>query len=112
MCSSVFTAATGLQQHMVEHGLHHRPYDCPSCHLKFFFRAELDNHEATHAFNNKNFDNKLSNFNLMSTTSSNGSAGVSSQKPKKFFYRSDDSDEEESSSVKIKKEPDEEEDDS
>lgn len=48
MCSSVFTTAAGLQQHMLEHGLHTRPYDCSLCHLKFFFRTELDNHMVTH----------------------------------------------------------------
>ncbi|CAL8070195.1 unnamed protein product [Orchesella dallaii] len=48
MCSSVFTTAPGLQQHMVEHGLHTRPYDCSLCHLKFFFRTELENHMVTH----------------------------------------------------------------
>ena len=48
MCSTVFTTANGLQQHMVEHGLHTRPYDCTHCHLKFFFRAELENHIVSH----------------------------------------------------------------
>ena len=48
MCSSVFTTAARLQQHMVEHGLSARPYDCHHCHLRFFFRAELENHILTH----------------------------------------------------------------
>lgn len=33
---------------MLEHGLAARPYDCPRCSLRFFFRAELDNHSYTH----------------------------------------------------------------
>ncbi|XP_039275999.1 zinc finger protein 423 homolog [Nilaparvata lugens] len=48
LCSAVFTAAHGLQSHMMEHGPDARPYDCPRCPLKFFFRAELDNHSYTH----------------------------------------------------------------
>ncbi|XP_014243462.1 zinc finger protein 423 homolog isoform X2 [Cimex lectularius] len=49
ICSSVFTTAVGLQSHILEHGLSARPYDCPKCMKKFFFRAELDNHSALHA---------------------------------------------------------------
>ncbi|XP_054279074.1 zinc finger protein 423 homolog [Macrosteles quadrilineatus] len=48
ICSAVFTAAHGLQAHMLEHGLAARPYDCPSCSQRFFFRAELDNHSFVH----------------------------------------------------------------
>lgn len=48
LCSAVFTAAQGLQQHMLEHGLAARPYDCSRCSLRFFFRAELDNHSYSH----------------------------------------------------------------
>ena len=48
LCSSVFTAAPRLQQHMHEHGLNARPYDCHHCHLKFFFKAELENHVRNH----------------------------------------------------------------
>ncbi|KAJ9590409.1 hypothetical protein L9F63_016570, partial [Diploptera punctata] len=48
LCSAVFTAAQGLQQHMLEHGLAARPYDCSHCSLRFFFRAELDNHSFSH----------------------------------------------------------------
>lgn len=48
LCSAVFTAAAGLQHHMLAHGLAARPYDCARCGLKFFFRAELDNHSYTH----------------------------------------------------------------
>ncbi|XP_075215427.1 zinc finger protein 423 homolog [Lycorma delicatula] len=48
LCSAVFTTAQGLQAHMLEHGLAARPYDCPRCSLRFFFRAELDNHSYTH----------------------------------------------------------------
>lgn len=34
-----------FQDHMVQqHGLGARPYDCPKCTLKFFFRTELDHH--------------------------------------------------------------------
>ncbi|PSN39500.1 Zinc finger protein 521 [Blattella germanica] len=49
LCSAVFTAAQGLQQHMLEHGLAARPYDCSRCSLRFFFRAELDNHSYSHS---------------------------------------------------------------
>nr|CAD7458886.1 unnamed protein product [Timema tahoe] len=48
LCSAVFTASQGLQQHMLEHGLAARPYDCSRCSLRFFFRAELDNHSYSH----------------------------------------------------------------
>lgn len=48
LCSSVFTTAQGLQAHMLEHGLAARPYDCTRCSLRFFFRAELDNHSYAH----------------------------------------------------------------
>ncbi|CAH0394786.1 unnamed protein product [Bemisia tabaci] len=48
ICSSVFTAAAGLQSHILEHGLAARPYDCPRCSSRFFFRAELDNHSFIH----------------------------------------------------------------
>lgn len=48
VCSSVFTAASGLQSHIVGHGLKSRPYECSQCQMKFFFRAELDNHRFVH----------------------------------------------------------------
>lgn len=48
LCSAVFTGSQGLQGHIVEHGLTKRPYDCPQCNLKFFFRAELENHSFSH----------------------------------------------------------------
>lgn len=48
VCSSVFTAATGLQTHIIGHGLGSRPYECNQCQMKFFFRAELDNHRFIH----------------------------------------------------------------
>ncbi|XP_046661800.1 zinc finger protein 423 isoform X2 [Homalodisca vitripennis] len=48
ICSAVFTAAHGLQAHMLDHGLAARPYDCPHCSQRFFFRAELDNHSFSH----------------------------------------------------------------
>lgn len=48
LCSAVFTAAHGLQSHMLEHGPAARPYDCPHCTQRFFFRAELDNHSFIH----------------------------------------------------------------
>lgn len=74
ICSAVFTASRGLQvsylplrypvrshpaqvitwpfacfqAHMLEHGLSARPYDCSHCGLRFFFRAELDNHTLGH----------------------------------------------------------------
>jgi hypothetical protein len=33
---------------MLEHGLAARPYDYSRCSLRFFFRAELDNHSYNH----------------------------------------------------------------
>lgn len=48
LCSAVFTSATGLQRHLPEHAAAPRPYDCGRCGLKFFFRAELDNHAFVH----------------------------------------------------------------
>lgn len=52
ICTSVFTTAQGLQAHMLEHGLAARPYDCPRCSQRFFFRAELDNHSYVHLEDN------------------------------------------------------------
>jgi zinc finger protein 423 len=49
LCGAVFTAATGLQRHMNTHGASSKPYDCTKCHLRFFFRAELENHAFVHA---------------------------------------------------------------
>lgn len=49
VCSSVFTAASGLQNHILGHGLKSRPYECSQCQMKFFFRAELDNHRYVHS---------------------------------------------------------------
>lgn len=49
VCSSVFTAASGLQAHIIGHGLGSRPYECGHCQMKFFFRAELDNHRFVHS---------------------------------------------------------------
>ncbi|CAD0194821.1 unnamed protein product [Chrysodeixis includens] len=48
LCSAVFTSAAGLQRHLPEHAAAPRPYDCARCGLKFFFRAELDNHAFVH----------------------------------------------------------------
>ncbi|XP_047985519.1 zinc finger protein 423 homolog isoform X4 [Leguminivora glycinivorella] len=48
LCSAVFTSAAGLQRHLPEHASAPRPYDCARCGLKFFFRAELDNHSFVH----------------------------------------------------------------
>lgn len=49
ICSSVFTAAAGLQIHMVEvHGNNAKPYDCHLCSSKFFFRSELEHHVSDH----------------------------------------------------------------
>lgn len=48
ICSTVFTSASGLHQHMDEHGPNARPYDCTLCTEKFFFRTELDNHLIDH----------------------------------------------------------------
>lgn len=48
LCSAVFTSAAGLQRHLPEHAAAARPYDCARCGLKFFFRAELDNHAFAH----------------------------------------------------------------
>ncbi|CAK1602060.1 unnamed protein product [Parnassius mnemosyne] len=48
LCSAVFTSAAGLQRHLPEHASAPRPYDCARCGIKFFFRAELDNHAFVH----------------------------------------------------------------
>ncbi|XP_037955693.1 zinc finger protein 423 homolog [Teleopsis dalmanni] len=48
ICSAVFTAPSGLLNHMTEHGLNARPYDCNLCTEKFYFRAELDHHLVEH----------------------------------------------------------------
>ncbi|KAJ2947902.1 hypothetical protein O0L34_g9692 [Tuta absoluta] len=48
LCSAVFTSAAGLQRHLPEHAAAPKPYDCGRCGLKFFFRAELDNHAFVH----------------------------------------------------------------
>ncbi|KAI9564409.1 zinc finger protein [Daphnia sinensis] len=51
LCGCLFTAAVNLQRHMFDqHGgaVGLRPYDCSRCHLKFFFRAELENHLLSH----------------------------------------------------------------
>ncbi|KOB78463.1 Uncharacterized protein OBRU01_02025 [Operophtera brumata] len=48
LCSAVFTSAAGLQRHLPEHASAPRPYDCSRCGIKFFFRAELDNHAFVH----------------------------------------------------------------
>lgn len=128
MCSSVFTTAAGLQQHMIEHGLHTRPYDCSLCHLKFFFRTELDNHMVTHeqlkellgkgdmsGSSSKrplNLSSGQGSERLSSSSSSpiphttngnsNRSSSCTKQKRKRFFYRSDDSDEELDPVVNVK----------
>lgn len=45
----MFTAAVGLQLHMVEgHGSGAKPYDCHLCPWKFFFRSELEHHVVDH----------------------------------------------------------------
>jgi Zinc finger, C2H2 type len=48
LCGAVFTAPGGLQRHMNSHGAASKPYDCTKCHLRFFFRAELENHAFVH----------------------------------------------------------------
>ncbi|XP_072943153.1 zinc finger protein 423 homolog isoform X2 [Epargyreus clarus] len=48
LCQAVFTSAAGLQRHLPEHAAAPRPYDCGRCGVKFFFRAELDNHAFVH----------------------------------------------------------------
>ncbi|XP_064465520.1 zinc finger protein 423-like isoform X2 [Ornithodoros turicata] len=48
LCSVIFTAPHLLQGHMLSHGLQARPYDCPMCHQRFFFRAELEHHALLH----------------------------------------------------------------
>lgn len=54
ICSAVFTASQGLRNHILEHGLEARPYDCSKCGLKFFFRAQLENHNFVHEEKNSN----------------------------------------------------------
>lgn len=49
ICSAVFTNAPGLLQHLSEHGPQARLYECSRCDMRFYFRAELDNHSYTHA---------------------------------------------------------------
>lgn len=48
ICSSVFTGADGLRNHISSHGFQSKPYECPFCELKYFFRTELDNHIVIH----------------------------------------------------------------
>lgn len=48
ICSAVFTAPSGLLNHMLEHGANSKPYDCNLCPEKFYFRAELDHHLIDH----------------------------------------------------------------
>jgi hypothetical protein len=48
LCSAVFTSAAGLQRHLPEHAAAPKPFDCGRCGMKFFFRAELDNHAFVH----------------------------------------------------------------
>lgn len=48
ICSAVFTAPSGLLNHMLEHGVNSKPYDCNLCSDKFYFRAELDHHLVDH----------------------------------------------------------------
>ena len=48
ICSAVFTAPSGLLNHMLEHGVNSKPYDCNLCPEKFYFRAELDHHLVDH----------------------------------------------------------------
>ncbi|XP_059480698.1 zinc finger protein 423 isoform X2 [Neocloeon triangulifer] len=58
LCGAVFTAATGLQRHMNSHGASNKPYDCSKCHLRFFFRAELENHQFVHVGEEMMLDKK------------------------------------------------------
>lgn len=60
VCSSVFTAASGLQNHIIGHGLDSRPYECSQCQMKFFFRAELDNHRFVHLLQTSSTNQKYS----------------------------------------------------
>lgn len=55
ICLSVFTVPSGLQSHIIEHGLNARPYDCSNCTAKFFFRSELDHHAIEHEYLNSSF---------------------------------------------------------
>ncbi|XP_013191174.2 zinc finger protein 423 homolog [Amyelois transitella] len=48
LCRAVFTSAAGLQRHLPEHADVPRPFDCGRCGMKFFFRAERDNHAFVH----------------------------------------------------------------
>ncbi|XP_065368116.1 zinc finger protein 423 homolog [Calliphora vicina] len=48
ICSAVFTAPSGLLNHMLEHGINSKPYDCNLCPEKYYFRAELDHHQIDH----------------------------------------------------------------
>ena len=48
LCGSVFSMAHPLSQHMVTHSAEEKPYDCPFCDQRFFFRSELDNHVLSH----------------------------------------------------------------
>lgn len=48
ICSAVFTAPSGLLNHMLEHGINSKPYDCNLCPEKYYFRAELDHHLIDH----------------------------------------------------------------
>ncbi|XP_044764756.1 zinc finger protein 423 homolog isoform X2 [Coccinella septempunctata] len=62
ICSSVFTGADGLRNHMLGHGFQSKPYECPFCELKYFFRTELDNHIVIHDQASNNTSNN--NFSL------------------------------------------------
>ncbi|XP_045482469.1 zinc finger protein 423 homolog isoform X2 [Harmonia axyridis] len=57
ICSSVFTGADGLRNHMLGHGFQSKPYECPFCELKYFFRTELDNHILIHDPSSNNTNN-------------------------------------------------------
>ncbi|XP_054720723.1 zinc finger protein 423-like, partial [Uloborus diversus] len=69
LCASVFTGPHLLQRHMLDHGLEARPYDCPECQQKFFFRAELENHSFVHVWENVN---RLSSSNAVTKGTGNG----------------------------------------
>jgi len=131
ICSTLFTTPTALQKHILSHGHNAAPYDCPHCQLKFFFRAELENHSHTHLATNgqsetksksrgensfsvqsePNHNSNQSESNNSTLSESNNNSNQSDKnhragkrKRKKFFYRSDDSDEEMEEGIPIKEE--------
>lgn len=129
ICSTLFTTPNALQKHILSHGHNAAPYDCLHCKLKFFFRAELENHSYSHLAMNGmsefkqgsqpglsssnqseiNHNSNQSESNNSSVSESNNNSNQSEKnirkrKRKKFFYRSDDSEEEMETDSPIKEE--------